>query len=80
MFLESDLYLHDLNTVEAHDLVYVRLGGQKVPQQTQGLHQNVHLRVREKTEDLVCAEGLQNLRLDLLLCLERHVLSTRGIV
>lgn len=49
------------------------LDGEQVPEQAQGLHEHADIRVGEQPEDLVSAQGGQDLGLDLLVRLEGHV-------
>ena len=55
-------------------MVYVLLVGEEIPEEAEGLHDDVDVAVREQPEDLVGAEGLDDLDLDALFCLEGHVL------
>ena len=67
-------YLHDRLAIGSHDVVDVLLVGEEVPEEAEGLHDDVDVEVGEEVEDLVGAQGLDDLDLDVLLSLESHVL------
>jgi len=52
-----------------------RFAVEKVAEETKHLHDNVYLRVSEQTEQVVTAERTQDLRPQLLLTAECHVLQ-----
>ena len=56
-------------------MIDLRLVGQQVPEQPQGLHDNVDVLVRQQPEDLVRTQRGDNLNLYSLVRLECHVLE-----
>ncbi len=55
-------------------MIDVRLGGQQVPQKSQGLHDHVGVEVRQQAEYLVRTQALDDLHLYALLRLESDIL------
>ena len=56
-------------------MIDLRLVGQQVPEQPQGLHDNVDVLVRQQPEDLVRTQRGDDLNLYSLVRLECHVLE-----
>lgn len=53
-------HLHNLLSMGLHNLVNVALGRQQVPEEAQGLHEDMDVCVGQQPENLVCPQVVQD--------------------
>ena len=67
--------LHNLSSVQRHDVVNMMLVEEQIPEESQGLEHDIVVFIGEEPEDLVRAEPRHDLNLDPLLGLKSHILE-----